>query len=245
MRVVVEARAAFATRSPDPALLDAPEAALPVVDGAQRPLARAVGAIVQPDEHDEGHDRHGDDDAGRAMRRRRPDRGDDEREGRDARIRQLRRAPLDGGDLGASRVTPSAVFGSRIAVAHAYCIPCVLQCSRMQPLRIANCSGFWGDRPSGAAEMVRGGPIDVLTGDYLAELTMAILAKQRAAGRGGFVGTFLTQMEEVLAECMAKRIKIVSNAGGLDPRGLGDALAALAAEARRLASASPSSRATI
>ena len=98
----------------------------------------------------------------------------------------------------------------------------------MEPLRIANCSGFWGDRSTGAAEMVRGGPIDVLTGDYLAELTMAILAKQRAAGRGGFVGTFLTQMEDVLAECVAKKIKIVSNAGGLDPRGLGDALAALA-----------------
>ncbi|HEX8953340.1 MAG TPA: acyclic terpene utilization AtuA family protein, partial [Polyangia bacterium] len=96
------------------------------------------------------------------------------------------------------------------------------------PLRIANCSGFWGDRASGAAEMVRGGPIDVLTGDYLAELTMAILHKQRQAGRGGFVGTFLSQMEEVLVECMAKKIKIVSNAGGLDPRGLGEALAALA-----------------
>jgi hypothetical protein len=95
-------------------------------------------------------------------------------------------------------------------------------------LRIANCSGFWGDRKSGAVEMVRGGPIDVLTGDYLAELTMAILAKQRAGGRGGFVGTFLTQMEEVLAECISRGIKIVSNAGGLDPRGLGDALAELA-----------------
>ncbi|HEY2744618.1 MAG TPA: acyclic terpene utilization AtuA family protein [Polyangia bacterium] len=98
----------------------------------------------------------------------------------------------------------------------------------MQPLRIANCSGFWGDRASGAAEMVRGGPIDVLTGDYLAELTMAILAKQRAAGRGGFVGTFLTQLEEVLAECLTRGIKIVSNAGGLDPRGLGAAIGALA-----------------
>jgi len=98
----------------------------------------------------------------------------------------------------------------------------------MQALRIANCSGFWGDRVSGAAEMVRGGPIDVLTGDYLAELTMAILQKQRAAGRGGFVGTFLKQMEDVLAECMTRGIKIVSNAGGLDPRGLGDALATLA-----------------
>ncbi len=100
--------------------------------------------------------------------------------------------------------------------------------ARMQPLRVANCSGFWGDRQSGAAEMVRGGPIDVLTGDYLAELTMAILAKQRAAGRGGFVGSFLAQMEEVLGECLARNIKIVANAGGLDPRGLGDAVRALA-----------------
>jgi hypothetical protein len=95
-------------------------------------------------------------------------------------------------------------------------------------LRIANCSGFWGDRFSAAAEMVRGGPIDVLTGDYLAELTMAILDRQRARGSAGFVGVFLKQMEEVLAECVAGGIKVVANAGGLDPRGLGDALSSLA-----------------
>ncbi|MGH9059141.1 MAG: acyclic terpene utilization AtuA family protein, partial [Acidimicrobiales bacterium] len=47
------------------------------------------------------------------------------------------------------------------------------------PIRIANCSGFYGDRLSAAAEMVEGGPIDVLTGDWLAELTMLILAKNR------------------------------------------------------------------
>lgn len=95
-------------------------------------------------------------------------------------------------------------------------------------LRIANCSGFWGDRFAAASEMVRGGPIDVLTGDYLAELTMAILERQRARGGAGFVGVFLKQMEDVLGECLARGIKIVSNAGGLDPRGLGAALAALA-----------------
>ena len=98
----------------------------------------------------------------------------------------------------------------------------------MTALRIANCSGFWGDRVSGAAEMVRGGPIDVLTGDYLAELTMAILERQRARGGGGFVGTFVKQMEMVLAECLARGIKIVSNAGGLDPQGLATTLARLA-----------------
>jgi len=78
--------------------------------------------------------------------------------------------------------------------------------------------------------MVRGGPIDVLTGDYLAELSLAILQRQRARGGPGFVGTFVQQMEEVLVECLQRGIKIVSNAGGLDPHGLAATLAALAAE---------------
>jgi hypothetical protein len=95
-------------------------------------------------------------------------------------------------------------------------------------VRIANCSGFWGDRLSAAEEMVRGGPIDVLTGDYLAELTMALLHRGRAKSRGGFVPTFLKQMESVLGECMDKKIKVVSNAGGLDPGALAEELDALA-----------------
>lgn len=101
----------------------------------------------------------------------------------------------------------------------------------MAGLRIANCSGFWGDRQSAAAEMVRGGPIDVLTGDYLAELSLAILQRQRARGGPGYVGTFVRQMEEVLAECVRGGIKIVANAGGLDPHGLAAALGKIAAEA--------------
>ena len=99
----------------------------------------------------------------------------------------------------------------------------------MTGLRIANCSGFWGDRATAAAEMVRGGPIDVLTGDYLAELTMALLAKQRAGGRGGFVGSFVAHIEPVLAECAARGIKIVTNAGGLDPKALARTLRELGA----------------
>ena len=95
------------------------------------------------------------------------------------------------------------------------------------PLRIANCSGFFGDRLSAAAEMVRGGPIDVLTGDCLAELTMALL-RQRRATRGRLCATFVTQMEQVLGECLARGIKIVSNAGGLDPRGCAPRAIALA-----------------
>jgi len=87
-------------------------------------------------------------------------------------------------------------------------------------LRIANCSGFYGDRLSAAREMVEGGPIDVLTGDYLAELTMAILYKSRAKKpETGYATTFVTQMEQVLGACLAKGIKVVANAGGLNPAG--------------------------
>jgi len=95
-----------------------------------------------------------------------------------------------------------------------------------RPVIIANCSGFFGDRISAAREMVEGGPIDVLTGDWLAELTMLILARQRMKhGPGaGYARTFLTQMEQVLGTCHDRGIRVVSNAGGLDPQGCADAL---------------------
>ncbi len=93
------------------------------------------------------------------------------------------------------------------------------------PIRIANCSGFFGDRPSGAREMVEGGPIDVLTGDWLAELTMLILSRTRAKRPGGgFARTFVGQMEEVMGTCLDRGIKVVSNAGGLDPDGCAEAV---------------------
>ena len=77
--------------------------------------------------------------------------------------------------------------------------------------------------------MVEGGPIDVLTGDYLAELTMAILWRLRQRDpKGGYVRTFLKQMEQVLGTCLDRGIKVVSNAGGLNPEGLADRLAGLA-----------------
>ena len=95
-------------------------------------------------------------------------------------------------------------------------------------LRIANCSGFYGDRLDAAREMVEGGPIDVLTGDYLAELTMAILWRlRRRDPEGGYVRTFLTQMEEVLGTCLDRGIKVVSNAGGLNPEGMAGRLGEL------------------
>jgi hypothetical protein len=96
-------------------------------------------------------------------------------------------------------------------------------------LRIANCSGFYGDRLSAAREMVEGGPIDVLTGDWLAELTMLILARTRAKNPGrGYARSFLTQMEQVLGTCHERAIKVVSNAGGLDPDHLAEEVDALA-----------------
>jgi hypothetical protein len=92
-------------------------------------------------------------------------------------------------------------------------------------VRIGNCSGFYGDRISAAREMVEGGPIDVLTGDHLAELTMLILAKAQAKDpAAGYAKTFLTQVEAVLATCLERGIRIVANAGGLNPAGLAAAV---------------------
>jgi len=98
-----------------------------------------------------------------------------------------------------------------------------------EPIRIANCSGYYGDRPTAAREMVEGGPIDVLTGDWLAELTMLILARTRLKRPGGgYARTFVAQMEEVMGTCLDKGIKVVSNAGGLDPDGCAEAVAEVA-----------------
>jgi hypothetical protein len=97
-------------------------------------------------------------------------------------------------------------------------------------VRIGNCSGFYGDRIAAAREMVEGGPIDVLTGDYLAELTMLILWKARQKDpSAGYAKTFLTQLEQVLGTCLDRGIRIVSNAGGLNPGGLAREIDTLAA----------------
>jgi hypothetical protein len=98
-------------------------------------------------------------------------------------------------------------------------------------LRIGNGSGFYGDRHDAMRELVEGGPIDVLTGDYLAELTMLILwrARQRSPD-AGYAKSFLRQAREVLVPCRDRGIRIVVNAGGLNPAGLADAIRELAAE---------------
>ncbi|MBM7115102.1 acyclic terpene utilization AtuA family protein [Archangium primigenium] len=97
------------------------------------------------------------------------------------------------------------------------------------PLRIGNASGFYGDRFSAFREMLEGGALDVLTGDYLAELTMLILGRDRMKDpTAGYARTFLRQMEQCLALAVEKRVRIVTNAGGLNPAGLAAALRALA-----------------
>ncbi|SNT13557.1 Protein of unknown function [Actinomadura meyerae] len=99
-----------------------------------------------------------------------------------------------------------------------------------QPLRVGNASGFYGDRFAAVREMLEGGPLDVLTGDYLAELTMLILGRGRMKDPdAGYAATFLRQMEESLGLAVERGTAIVANAGGLNPRGLAGRLRELAA----------------
>ena len=104
-------------------------------------------------------------------------------------------------------------------------------------IAIANVSGFYGDRLAAAREIVdahREGRVhvDVLTGDWLAELTMGLLAKQRERGAGGWATTFVRQMRDVLADCLDAGILVVANAGGLDPAGCAAEIAAIDERAR-------------
>ncbi|MDY6871157.1 MAG: acyclic terpene utilization AtuA family protein [Actinomycetota bacterium] len=96
-------------------------------------------------------------------------------------------------------------------------------------MRIGNCSGFYGDRLAAMREMLTGGELDFLTGDYLAELTMLILARDRARNPDrGYAKTFLTQLEDCLGLALDRRVRIVTNAGGLNPAGLAAAVRTLA-----------------
>lgn len=91
----------------------------------------------------------------------------------------------------------------------------------MRALRIGNCSGFYGDRLSAMRELLEGGPIDVITGDYLAELTMLILGKDTMRDPTlGYARTFVKQVEQSLGAALERGVKIVANAGGLNPAGL-------------------------
>ncbi|OBA83680.1 exopolyphosphatase [Mycobacterium sp. 1164966.3] len=96
-------------------------------------------------------------------------------------------------------------------------------------VRIGNCSGFYGDRLSAMHEMLTGGDLDYVTGDYLAELTMLILGRDKMKHpERGYAKTFLTQLEECLGLAIDRGVRIVANAGGLNPAGLAEAVRALA-----------------
>ncbi|MFD6218698.1 acyclic terpene utilization AtuA family protein, partial [Nocardia salmonicida] len=98
-------------------------------------------------------------------------------------------------------------------------------------IRIGNCSGFYGDRLSAMREMLEGGQLDVLTGDYLAELTMLILGRDRMKDPSlGYAKTFVRQIEDCLALALEKNVQIVTNAGGLNPAGLAERLRKVAAD---------------
>jgi hypothetical protein len=100
------------------------------------------------------------------------------------------------------------------------------------PLRIAGASGFWGDRNDALLDQVRGGPVDVVMLDYLAEITMSILrVKKMRDPQGGYAGDFLKALQPALGDVVARGIRVVTNAGGMNPRACAEAVVKQAREA--------------
>src|SRR5688572_3247637 len=94
-----------------------------------------------------------------------------------------------------------------------------------QMVRVASGQGFWGDLLTAPVDQVRNGPIDYLMLDYLAEVTMSIVQKQRARDpKAGYARDFVTLMREILPDCVEKNIKVLSNAGGVNVSGCAAAI---------------------
>jgi hypothetical protein len=100
-----------------------------------------------------------------------------------------------------------------------------------EKVRVASGQGFWGDLLTAPVDQVRGGPIDYLMLDYLAEVTMSIMQKQRARDpQAGYAKDFVALMREILPDCVEKNIKVLSNAGGVNVLGCAEAIRNVAAE---------------
>src|SRR3954454_20200470 len=98
-------------------------------------------------------------------------------------------------------------------------------------VRVAGGQGFWGDLLTAPVDQVRNGPIDYLMLDYLAEVTMSILQKQRARDpQAGYARDFVSLMQEILPDCVEKNIRVLSNAGGVNVTGCAEALKQTAAD---------------
>src|SRR4029450_9635639 len=100
-----------------------------------------------------------------------------------------------------------------------------------QKIRIAAGQGFWGDLPDAPVRQVEGGPIDYLMLDYLAEVTMSIMQKQKARDpNAGYAKDFVPLMRRILPACVERGIKVTANAGGVNVRGCANAVIEVARE---------------
>jgi len=100
-----------------------------------------------------------------------------------------------------------------------------------EKIRIAAGQGFWGDLPDAPVRQVEGGPIDYLMLDYLAEVTMSIMQKQKARDpNAGYARDFVPLMRQILPACVEREIKVIANAGGVNVRGCADAVIGVARE---------------
>jgi hypothetical protein len=96
-------------------------------------------------------------------------------------------------------------------------------------IRIANGQGFWGDSLEAPVELVRRGPLDYLTLDYLAEVTMSILQKQRARDpKTGYARDFVDMIARVLPDLKERRVRVIANAGGVNPKACCEAVLEIA-----------------
>ena len=100
-----------------------------------------------------------------------------------------------------------------------------------ETIRIAGGQGFWGDLPEAPVRQVEGGPIDYLMLDYLAEVTMSIMQKQRSRDpAAGYAKDFVLLMRQILPACVERNIKVTANAGGVNVEGCAEAVRGVARE---------------